>query len=86
MRSDGLSPYRKIDFSLKTISEADRPDLQTGFRTVGLRRDFYMSLFSDDNSLDKQEDYNGIMKLTKIPKFTEFNYNYYTSKYTMEEV
>lgn len=86
LRSDNRDPFRKIEFNLSTIPEVDRPELQQGFRTVGLRRDFFLSLFPTDDSLDKQEDYSGIVKLTKVPIFTEFANNYYTSKYIIEEV
>jgi len=86
LRSDISIPYRKFEFSLGTITETDRVLLQHEFRNVGLRKDLFVSLFPSDTSLDKKTDYSGIVKLTKIPKFTEFAENYYKSKYIMEEV
>ena len=86
LRSDISVPYRKFDFNLGTITEADRILLQHELRNVGLRKDLFVSLFPEDASRDKKIDYSGIVKMTKIPRFTEFAQNYYKSKYTMEEV
>ena len=86
LRSDVSVPYRRFEFNLGTITEADRVLLQNELRNVGLRRDLFISLFPEDASLEKQIDYSGIVKMVKIPKFTEFAQNYYKSKYIMEEV
>lgn len=86
LRSDRNNPFRKLEFDLKTIKEDERPTLQHGFRNVGKRRDFFISSFPECVSLDKQEDYSGIYKITRIPKFTEFAAGYFRSKYIMEEV
>jgi hypothetical protein len=86
LRSDTAVPYREFSFELKTITESDRVLLQHQFRDVGLRKDFYMSMFSTDTHLEKQKDYSAIVKITKVPKFTEFITEYYNSKYTMEEI
>jgi len=86
LRSDISVPYRKFDFNLGTITEDDRILLQHEFRNVGLRKDLFVSLFPEDSSQDKKIDYSGIVKMTRIPRFTEFAQNYYKAKYTMEEV
>lgn len=79
-------PFKKFEFDIKTISEADRIILQHAFTNVGMRKDFYVSSFPESCSVDKQEDYSAIVKLTKTPKVTEFQHNWYRSKYIMEEV
>jgi len=86
LRSDISIPYRKFEFNLGTITEDDRVLLQHELRNVGLRKDLFVSLFPEDSSNEKKLDYSGIVKMTKVPKFTEFAQNYYKSKYTMEEV
>lgn len=86
LRSDFSSPYRKFDFSLNTINESDRAELQDSLRLVGLRRDFFLSMFPDCGDITKEKDYSAIVKLVKTPKFTEFQQNYYKAKYQMEEV
>jgi len=86
LRSDNSIPYRKFEFNIGTITEADRIVLQHELRNAGLRRDLFISLFPEDVSLEKKTDYSGIVKMTKVPKFTEFAQNYYKSKYIMEEV
>ena len=85
LRSDRGIPYRKFEFNLNTISEADRVVLQVELANVGLRSDIFLSFFPC-NDADKGEHYSGIVKMTKIPKFTEFQSNWYRSKYVMEEV
>jgi len=86
LRSDNSIPYRKFEFNIGTITEADRILLQHELRNAGLRRDLFISLFPEDVSLEKKSDYSGIVKMTKVPKFTEFAQNYYKAKYIMEEV
>ena len=86
LRSDISLPFRKFEFSLGTITEADRISLQQELRSAGLRKDIFVSLFPEDASNDKKIDYSGIVKMTRVPKFTEFAQDYYKAKYTMEEV
>jgi hypothetical protein len=86
LRSDISIPYRKFEFNIGTITEDDRILLQQELRNAGLRKDIFISLFPEDITLDKKIDYSGIVKLTKVPKFTEFTQNYYKSKYVMEEI
>lgn len=85
LRSDYSIPYRVFDFDMKTITESDRSKLQHEFRDIGLRKDFFMCIFPDEEG-DRLLDYCGIVKLTKVPKFTEFTNLYYNTKYTIEEV
>ena len=86
LRSDISLPNRRIEFDIGTMTEADRTNIQAALRTVGLRKDFYISLFPEDSDVDKQIDYSGIVKLVKVPKYTEYANNYYKSKYVLEEV
>jgi len=86
LRSDSAIPFRKFTFDFSVISEADRIILQHKFRAVGLRLDFYFSAFSDATDEDREIDYSAIAKITKVPKFTEFQCSYFKSKYELEEV
>lgn len=86
LRSDIGVPIRKLKFDLGTINAVDRTTISQVMRTVGKRRDFYLSLFPEDTDEDKKEEYSGIVKLTKIPSISEFAPLYYKSKYEMEEV
>lgn len=86
LRSDIGIPVRKINFNLNTIDAEDRTTLSQTMRTVGKRRDFYLSLFPEDTDLDKKKEYSGIVKLTKTPSMIEHAPLYYKSKYEMEEV
>lgn len=86
LRSDVALPYKRFNFNINTISEADRAILMEAFADVGKRRDFYMSIYHDPNTEVKSIDYSGIVKLSKIPKYTEIQCSWYKSKYTMDEV
>lgn len=86
LRSDMALPYKKLEFNMNTLSETDRQVLQRGFADVGKRRDFTVSVFPCDDTEEKKTDYSGIVKLTRIPRFQEFQHNWYKAKYVMEEV
>jgi|GEM_PF-2019173 len=86
LRSNIEVPYRKVNFILSAVPEYRRAELQHGFRNVGMRRDFFMSLFPENANENKNIDYSGVVKLIKAPKYAEFANNYFTSKYVMEEI
>ena len=50
------------------------------------RDDFFISLFPNSCNKTRELDYSGIVKLTKIPKYTEYAQNYYSAKYIVEEI
>lgn len=86
LRSDIGIPYKKFDFDLNTISEADRIILGEAFADVGKRKDFFVSMFPENSSKAKVGDYSGIVKLNKMPKYTAIQCEWLSSKYSMEEV
>lgn len=86
LRTAKIVPVRKLTFSLSTIAEADRLVLYKHMQDIGLRKDFFISLFPTDSSADKIKDYNGIMKMTKLPRFNNIISQYYKSSFVLEEV
>ena len=86
LRSDIVSPSKTIDFSLNTVYENERSEIQRAFSTVGKQKDFFISLFPLDCSDIQIADYSGIVKMTKTPKYTEFAPSFYAAKYTVEEI
>ena len=86
LRSDITIPNRRFEFNTGTLTEEDRDLVQGSLRTVGMRRDMFLSMFPEDLEATRKIDYSGIVKLVKIPKFTEFANRYYKSNYVMEEV
>lgn len=86
LRSDIITPSKVLAFSLDTINDSDRQNLQRSFAQVGMREDFFVSLFPGSCTSNKELDYSGIVKLTKIPKYSEFAQNFYKSKYVVEEI
>lgn len=86
LRSSFNFPYRELEFELKTINSTDRKTISDSMSNVGLRKDFFISLFPEDTDINKLLDYSGIFKLSKISSILEYMPSYYKSKYTMEEV
>jgi hypothetical protein len=86
LRSDLVTSNRRFEFELKTIPEEDKTPLHNELISKGLRDDFYVSMFPEDDSEDKIIDYSGAVKFTKVPQYTEFINSYYKSKYIMEEI
>ena len=86
LRSDFATTNRSFEFSLKTIPEADREVLHNKLISKGKKDDFYISIFPEHKSFDKEIDYSGLVKFTKIPQYTEFINNYYKSDYMVEEI
>ena len=86
LRSDQVTSNRSFEFDLKTIPEIDKEPLHKKLIAKGLRDDFYLSMFPEDTSGDKTIDYSGLVKFTRVPKYTEFINGYYKSKYLMEEI
>lgn len=86
LRSDISLPNRRFEFDIGTMTEIDRTLIQNALRRVGLRKDIFISLFPEDPDVTKQIDYSGIVKLVKVPTYTEYAPKYYKSKYIMEEV
>ena len=86
LRTDVYNPSKIIEFSLNTIYESERSNIQRSLSYVGKQREFYISLFPEDCSKVKELDYSGIVKMTKIPKYTEFAPDFYNAKYIVEEI
>ena len=86
LRSDVVTSNKSFEFSLSHIPEADRISLHRQLIAKGLREDFYVSLFPGDTSSNKEVDYSGMVKLTKVPKYTNYINGYYKSNFVMEEI
>ena len=86
LRSDVVSKNKKFEFALQTIPTNDKRDLHKQLISKGLRDDFYISIFPENTSSSKEIDYSTMVKLTKIPKYTNFISGYHKSSFTMEEV
>jgi hypothetical protein len=86
LRSDKVTSNKSFEFSLKHIPEADRRVLHKQLIAKGLREDFYLSLFPENASNTKEIDYSGMVKMTKIPKYTNYINGYFKSSFVMEEI
>lgn len=87
LKTDYKKPYKVMSFDLGTINEGERSILSRSLAKVGKQKAFYISVFKSGCSGNYKEiDYSGIVKLTKIPTYTEFAHNYYSSKIEVEEI
>jgi hypothetical protein len=86
LRSDFTTSNKRMEFSLKTIPQSDRFDLHRKLIAKGLKEDFYVSIFPEDDAESKRVDYSGMVKFTTVPKYKEFVEEYYNSSFVMEEI
>lgn len=70
LRTDGILPNRRISFRLAHLPEVERIQLFEIARVVGLRRDFFLSIFPEDGTATER-DFAGQMKFVDpLPEFT----------------
>ena len=50
------------------------------------RKNLYISIFPENSSSTKEIDYSTMVKLTKVPKYTNFIAGFNKSSFTMEEI
>ena len=86
LKSDITTKNKRFTFDLNTIPESDRIGIQKKLVNLGLTKDFFISIFPEDTNSDKVLDYSGIVKLTRVPRYTEVRCGYYKSNYVAEEV
>ena len=86
LRTDIYTPNKVIEFSLGTIYERERSNVQRSLASIGKRTEFFISLFPQDCITSRELDYSGIVKMTKVPKYPEFAQDLYSAKYVVEEV
>ena len=86
LRTDIYIPNKIIEFSLGTIYERERSNIQRTLSSIGKRKEFFISLFPQDCIPSRELDYSGIVKMTKVPKYPEFAPNLYSAKYIVEEI
>lgn len=86
LRTEILTTSKVIEFNLNNIREIERSKIIRELAMVGKRKEFYISIFKNSCQSEKEVDYSGVVKLTKIPKFTEIANDIYTNNITVEEV
>jgi hypothetical protein len=85
LQSDIATTNRRFELSLKTIPESDRITIHKELQSVRLKKDLFISIFHENESEYKEEDYSGIVKIVTMPKFNEFIHSYYNTTYVLEE-
>jgi hypothetical protein len=86
LQSDIVTANKEVTFSLNTIPESDRATLHKNLVDLSKHDDFFMSIFPEDTSVQKQIDYRGIFKFTKVPKYRNTFCGFYKADFVAEEV
>lgn len=86
LASDYIAPRKVFEFSLDTIVESERANLQRSLGKVGMQKEFFVSMFPEITSEQREIDYRGVVKLTKVPIYKEYANNIYNARYVLEEV
>lgn len=85
LRSDGVAPYRRLQFRLGWLSTSDRPKFLEWARRDGRRNDFWIAAFPGDaTSLERDHAMSG--KLVAAPDISHNLVNNFASDdYVVEE-
>lgn len=75
---------RTLSFNLDYITEAERPHLSDAIRSVGISKDFFISMFPDLGG-QKEIEYAMACKFTANPALTGNFYNNYTAPCAVQE-
>jgi len=86
LASDYVSPRKILEFSLDTIQEKERAKIKRALVGVGLQKEFFISMFPETSNIEKEKDFSAVVKLKKIPVYTEFAPNLYRSSFEVEEI
>lgn len=86
LRTEKSGLNKHIEFDLSTIREIERSELQYNLALVGKRKEFFISVFSNSCDYQLEKDYSAVVKMSRIPSYSEYAYNIYNSKIVVEEV
>lgn len=84
LRTDGKLPYRIWRFKFGWLNESERASLLEVVRNIGLREDFYVSVFYTDGGV-KERDYAGVVKITSMPKIIHDRVGNFATDLVLEE-
>ena len=86
LRTDTIKKNKQIEFNLNNILESERADLVRTLANVGKQDEFFISTFDSSCDSDKDKAYRGLVKLIRVPRYTEYAYGIYNTKILVEEV
>jgi hypothetical protein len=75
---------REIKFTLDHLSELERPHLSAAIRTVGLSKDWFISLYPEAATV-KEIEYAMSCKFTSLPGLTNTHFNNYAAPFAVRE-
>jgi len=85
LSSNTTKSVKAFNFELDLVSETKRPRIFKELAGVGMRKDFFFSIFPECTG-DIVKDYSGLVKLKKPLAITEFQNNLYKSNFSLEEI
>lgn len=85
LRSDIKPQFRIYTFTLEHLSPSERGLLYAASGTVGLRKDWLVSVFPDSGTAVEERDFTAVVKFTAMPKSTAWVYNTYKMSFKLAE-
>jgi hypothetical protein len=85
LRTEGYEPYRSFEANFSILSSTERAELVSLFRKIGLRKDFFMSIFPEEGG-ELEQDHTSAVKLISMPALSADLYDNYTTNLVLEEV
>ena len=85
LRTEGYNPFRSFALAFETLTGSERTDILNTFRRLGLRKDFFISVFPAAGG-DLEKDYTAAVKFTAMPDIATPYYDNYTTDIQLEEV
>lgn len=82
--SQASEVWRKVQFALEHLNEADRPGFIAAMRHVKLSRDWFISLYPDQAG-QKEIEHSFACKFTSLPAVTSVSYDRFSTPITVEE-
>jgi predicted DNA-binding WGR domain protein len=86
LRTDIIKKNKQIEFNLNNIVESERAELLRTLARVGKQEEFFISTFASSCDSDKDKEYRGLVKIKRVPRYTEYANGIYNTKVVVEEV
>lgn len=82
--SKATESWRKVQFTLEHLSEADRPGFVAAIRHVKLNSDWFISLYPEQAG-QKEIEHSFACKFTALPPITSISFNKFSAPVAVEE-
>jgi hypothetical protein len=85
LRTEGYEPYRSFSLAFDTLNEEERAEITNTFRRLGLRKDFFMSIYPTEGG-EREKDHTAAVKFVSMPDVAAPYFENFTTDIQLEEV